>query len=193
VRRAADAIGTSEPNAQARGGAIHRAEPSFIRATSRFAASRFAMRADVGTLHPTPHASIAAGGSPMKTDQMLTIATLVAIVLATVHLADDVVHGFEPGGFTTLRAILLFAVWLCGALLLPGRRSGYCILILGSLLAIVMPIAHTLGKGLGGAVAHSSGGLFFIWTLYALGVTGIFSLILSVDGLWRVRRGKPDG
>lgn len=75
--------------------------------------------------------------------------------------------------------------------MLRERRSGYVILILGSLLATVMPVTHMLGKGLGGAIAVSSGGLFFIWTLFALGVTGMFSLMLSVDGLWRLRRGQP--
>jgi hypothetical protein len=35
-----------------------------------------------------------------------------------------------------------------------------------------------MGKG-GGEIAKSSGGFFFVWTLLALGVTAIFSLILS--------------
>lgn len=127
----------------------------------------------------------------MKSEQMLTVSSLLAIVLATLHLADDVVRGYEPGGLILLRAIATMAVWLCATLLLPERRLRYIVLILGSLLAMVMPVAHMLGKGLGGAVAQSSGGFFFIWTLLALGVTGTFSLILSVDGLWRLRRGRP--
>jgi hypothetical protein len=42
------------------------------------------------------------------------------------------------------------------------------------------------GKGVGVAsgIANSSGGFFFIWALIALGVTGLFSVILSVRGLW---------
>jgi hypothetical protein len=35
-----------------------------------------------------------------------------------------------------------------------------------------------------------SGGLFFIWTLLALGVTALFSVILSVRGLWSLKRGQ---
>ena len=127
----------------------------------------------------------------MNHDKLLTITSLLAIVLATFHLADDVVRGFEPGGLKNLSGITILFVWLCGALVLRERRWGYVILILGSLLAIVMPVTHMLGKGLGGAIAVSSGGLFFIWTLFALGVTGMFSLMLSVDGLWRLRRGQP--
>jgi hypothetical protein len=40
------------------------------------------------------------------------------------------------------------------------------------------------GAGVGGAIARSSGAFFFIWTLLALGVTALFSVILSVRGLW---------
>jgi hypothetical protein len=34
------------------------------------------------------------------------------------------------------------------------------------------------------AIAKSSGAFFFIWTLLALGVTALFSVILSMRGLW---------
>jgi hypothetical protein len=51
-----------------------------------------------------------------------------------------------------------------------------------------MPALHLSGKGVGGAIATSSGGYFFIWTLFALGVTGTFSLILSVRGLCGSRK-----
>ena len=47
-----------------------------------------------------------------------------------------------------------------------------------------------MGKGVG-AIAKSSGGFFFVWTLLALGVTAVFSLILSARGLWSLRRGQP--
>ena len=49
-----------------------------------------------------------------------------------------------------------------------------------------MPVIHV--RGLGG----TSGDFFFVWTLIALGVTGTFSLILSVRELWGLRR-APDG
>jgi hypothetical protein len=126
----------------------------------------------------------------MKNYELLTVTSLLAIILATIHLADDVRRGFEPGGLENLRGIAILVVWLYGALMLAGRRSGYVLLILGSLLAAVMPIAHMRGAGVGGEIAKSGGGYFFIWTLFALGVTGTFSLILSVRGLWRVRRGQ---
>jgi hypothetical protein len=39
------------------------------------------------------------------------------------------------------------------------------------------------GFGVGGNVAKSSGALF-VWTLIALGVTALFSVILSARRLW---------
>jgi hypothetical protein len=44
------------------------------------------------------------------------------------------------------------------------------------------------GRGVGGEIAKSSGDFFFIWTIIALGVTALISVILSVRGLWSLRR-----
>jgi hypothetical protein len=40
------------------------------------------------------------------------------------------------------------------------------------------------GGAIGGAIAKSSGAFFFVWTLLALGVSSLFSVILSARGLW---------
>jgi hypothetical protein len=117
---------------------------------------------------------------------MLTIASLLSILLFTLHLADDIVRGFEPGTATNLLAIPIFVVWLYGTLLLAERRSGYIITLLGGLLSALVPLAHSMGKGFGvtSSIGHSSGHFFFVWTLIAIGVTGLFSVMLSVRGLW---------
>lgn len=121
----------------------------------------------------------------MKRSDILTITSLVSILLATFHISDDIVRGFEPGGFKNVSGGLMLVVWLFGTLVLAGRRSGYIIILLGSILGMVMPLAHMRGVGLvGGRVANSSGIYFFVWTLILLQVTAIFSLILSVLGLW---------
>jgi hypothetical protein len=44
-----------------------------------------------------------------------------------------------------------------------------------------MPVIHRNA----GAVAKSSGGLFFIWTLFALGALGTVTVILSARRLAR--------
>jgi len=122
----------------------------------------------------------------MKQNAILTIASLLLVLLLTFHLADDIARGFEKGGLSNLAAVPIAVVWLYGALVLAGRRSGYIIMLLRSLFSLVVPVIHMKGKGVGVAssIANSSGGFFFIWTLLALGVIGLFSVILSVRALW---------
>jgi hypothetical protein len=125
----------------------------------------------------------------MKNNVTLTVTSLLTILFLTFHLSDDIVRGFEPGGFKHLSGIVTVTVWLYGTLVLSGRRSGYIIILLGSLLASLMPLAHMRGAGLvGGRVAGSSGMFFWVWTLIAAGITGLFSIVLSVRGLWGLRR-----
>ena len=123
----------------------------------------------------------------MKHDRLLTLTCLASIVLMTIHVADDVVRGFEPGGFKNLGGIAIFAVFACATLLPDERRWSYLVLLPGSALAAVMPVAHMMGKGLA-PVAVTPGGHFFVWTLFALGVTGALGAVLSVRGLWGLRR-----
>ncbi len=130
----------------------------------------------------------------MKRSVMLTITSLLSILFFTLHLADDIVRGFEPGGLSNLvGGVLISVVWLYGTTVLAERRSGYIIMFLGSFLSLAVPVIHMRGKGVGIAsgIANSSGGFFFVWMLIAIGVTGLFSVILSAHGLWSMpwRRG----
>jgi hypothetical protein len=124
---------------------------------------------------------------------LLTITSLLSILLFTFHISEDIVRGFEPGGFKNVSGILIVVVWLFGTLVLSGRRSGYIITLLGSLLGSVVPLAHMRGAGMvGGRIANSGGKFFWVWTLFALGVTALFSVILSVRGLWSLRQRKAE-
>jgi hypothetical protein len=129
---------------------------------------------------------------PMKKNHLLTISCLLSILFLTFHLADDIVRGFEKGGLSNLTAVPIVVLWLYGTLVLAERRSGYIISLLLSLFALVVPIIHMKGKGVGvgSSIANSSGGFFFVWTLLAIGVTAVFSIVLSVHGLWSLRRGQ---
>ncbi len=130
----------------------------------------------------------------MKDDTMLAIASLLSVVLMTFHLSDDIVRGMDKGGPATLVVVPILVAWLCGALVLGGRRSGYVIVLVGSLLGAIVPVVHFRAAGgvAGGAVAGSSGALFFVWAQVALGVSSVFAVVLSVRGLWRlVRRPRP--
>jgi hypothetical protein len=46
------------------------------------------------------------------------------------------------------------------------------------------------GNIVGRDAANWSGAFLFVWTLHALGVTGIFFLILSARGLWSMQCGQ---
>ena len=123
----------------------------------------------------------------MKHDRTLTITSLVSVFLFTLHLADDIVRGYEPGTWSNAAAFPMFTLWMYGALVLAGRRSGYVILLLGSILSMCAPATHMMGRGLGGEIAKSPGALLFIWTIVLQGVTGLFSFVLAVQGLWGLR------
>ena len=133
----------------------------------------------------------------MKQTAILTTMSLLSIVLVTFHLADDIVRGYEKGGLSNLIAVPIVVLWLYGTLVLAGRRSGFIINLLLSLFGLMVPIIHMKGKGVGLAsrVAGSSGAFFFVWTLLAISVTALFSIVLSARGLWSLlpwRRAKLD-
>jgi hypothetical protein len=120
----------------------------------------------------------------------LTIASLLTLILLPFHVGGDVALGLDKGGsgivFILVPVLLLVA---CGTLLLAERISGHIIMFIGGVAALGMPIIHR-NNGFTATVAQSPGGIFFIWTLVALGVTGGLAIILSVRGLWNLRSRK---
>ena len=127
----------------------------------------------------------------MKESTILAITSLLTMLFVTFHITDDIMIGFSPGGLSNLTIIFVVVVWLYATLILSAQRLGYAINLLLSLLSSAIPIIHLMGKGVGaGSRASKYGGaVFFIWTLFALGSTALFSFVLAVRGLWRLRRG----
>src|ERR1035441_1092281 len=121
------------------------------------------------------HTQIQQGEYPMKNNVTLTIASLLSILFGTFHLTDDIIRGWLSGTVANLTAVPVCVIWLYGTLVLAGRRSGYVIMLLASLLSLGIPVLHMMGKGVmhGSRVANSSGAFFFIWTLIAVGVTAM--------------------
>jgi hypothetical protein len=119
---------------------------------------------------------------------MLTVMSLLSILLLTFHLAHDIVFRLEKGGVSNLIAVPIFVLWLYATLVLAGRRSGYIIILLASLLTMGVPVIHMMGRGVGAGsrISGSSGAFFFVWTLIAIGTTSLFSVILALRGLWRL-------
>jgi len=125
---------------------------------------------------------------------VLTTASLLTILLMTFHMTGDILFKMSPVGLSNLFAVFFWVVLLCGTLLLAGRRSGYIIILLGSVLGLVMSILHMKGtRGLiGGDIGNSGQAFLFVWTMLALGITSTFSIILSARALlslpWRRSR-----
>jgi hypothetical protein len=120
----------------------------------------------------------------VKHNTLLSVTSLLSILLLSIHVTDDIVRGYEKWGFEKLSFVLILVVWLYATLLLAERRSGRVIMILGGLLAALIPAVHMRGTG---AFVRTDGAFFFIWILLALGVNGTLSVILAARGL---RRGK---
>jgi hypothetical protein len=128
----------------------------------------------------------------MKQSVLWTLASVLSVLLLTLHLADDIVLGFEKGRTSNLLVVPIAVLWLYGTLVLAERRSGYVITLLGSLLGAFVPVIHFQAAAgvAGGRVANSSGAFFFVWTLLAIGVCAVFSFLLSAHGLWKLQRGR---
>ena len=129
----------------------------------------------------------------MKHQRTLTITSLLSILLFSLHWADEVARGLEPGTFSgAWGGLLILAVWLSATLVFAERRLGLIIILLGSILASGVPILHMQGRGLVlGRYGNTNAMFFWVWTNIALGASGMLSLVLSARGLWSLRRGQP--
>ena len=122
----------------------------------------------------------------MKQTVQLTISSLLSILLMTLHLAQDILYGLaKPGLSSLVVAVPVLVLWLYGTLVLAERRSGYIIILVGSLIGLGVSVLHFQGRSgvLNPEHLKSSGAFLFIWTLLALGVNATYSAILSVRGL----------
>src|SRR3954462_2878404 len=122
----------------------------------------------------------------MKENVMLTIASLISILLLTLHITDDIVRGISKAQPSNI-ALVVLVVLLYGTLVLGERRSGHVIMLLVGLLAAAMPVMHMRGAHYPD-IAKSHGGFFFVWTLWALGGLGGLTMLLATHELSNLRR-----
>jgi hypothetical protein len=122
----------------------------------------------------------------MKENAILVVASLLSILLLTLHVTDDIVRKISKAESSNI-ALLVLVVLLYGTLVLAERRSGYVIMLFVGLFAAAMPVIHMRGVHYPD-IARSAGGFFFVWTLWALGGLGGLTFILSGRGLWRSLR-----
>ncbi len=83
----------------------------------------------------------------MKPNLMLTIASLLSILLLTLHITDDIVRGISKAEPSNI-ALTVLVVLLYGTLVLAERRSGYVIMLLVGLFAAGMPVIHMVHRRL---------------------------------------------
>src|SRR5262245_22401502 len=122
----------------------------------------------------------------MRQTAVLVGASLLSILLLTLHVTDDIVRGISKAEPANI-ALFVLAVFLYGTLVLSELRSGHIIMLLVGLFAAGMPVIHMRGAHYG-EIARSAGGFCFVWTLWALGGLGGLTFILSAQGLWSLRR-----
>ena len=131
----------------------------------------------------------------MRERVTLMISSLLSILLFSLHWADEVARGLEPGTMAASGGLLILAVWLSATLVFLERRWGMVLIFIGALLAAGVPVLHMQGRGLvAGRYATNANLLFWVWTNIALGATGMLSLVLSARALWRFgwrRSGGP--
>jgi hypothetical protein len=125
----------------------------------------------------------------MKPNAVLVVTSLLSLLLLTLHVTDDIVRGISKAESSNI-ALLVLSIFLYGTLVLPDRRSGHIIMLVVGLFAALMPVMHMRGAHYP-EIAKSPGGFFFVWTLWALGGLGGVTILLSVRGLWSLRRRQP--
>ena len=124
----------------------------------------------------------------MSKDRLLTITSLILILLLTLHIVDDIARGFDSAGMMNLIGIAVAAILVYGTTVLSGRLAGQIAMLIVGFFASGMPVIHFRSARIN-EIAQGEGGFFFIWTLWALGVIGIFCMILAVHLIWERRRG----
>lgn len=127
--------------------------------------------------------------SEMNKTQLLTAGSLLSLVLLTIHIVDDIVRGWDSAGMLNMIGISVMAVLLYGATVLRERLAGLLMMLFVGFSAAAMPVIHLRSARIN-EIAQASGGYFFIWTLWALGVIGIFVMILAIHSIWERRRGR---
>jgi len=118
----------------------------------------------------------------MKPNVVLTVTSLLSILLFSIHVTDDIGRGFDSWGPGKLLFVVTLVVLLYGTLVLAERRSGLVIIFLGGLFTALMPVLHMRMRA---DFVKSSGALFYLWTLLALGATGTLSATLALRELRR--------
>ena len=125
----------------------------------------------------------------MTNNLMLRNTSLLLMLLLTLHIVDDIVHGFDSAGLMNMIAIVVLGFLIYGTMVLHERVSGHIVMLFVALFSTLMPIVHLRSARIN-ETAQASGGFFFIWTLWALGGIGIFGILLAIRELMNLRQNR---
>ena len=128
----------------------------------------------------------------MTNNLMLRNTSLLLMLLLTLHIVDDVVHGFDSAGLMNMIGIVVLGFLIYATVVLHERLSGHIAMLFVALVSLLMPLIHLRSPRIN-ETAQASGGFFFIWTLWALGGIGIFGILLAIRGLMNLRQNRRRG
>lgn len=117
----------------------------------------------------------------MNNNTLVKVTSSLSLLLLTLHVTDDIVRGISKAESSNI-ALVVLVILLYGTLVLTGR-GGHVIRFVVGLFAAMIPVMHMRGAHYP-EIAASSGGFFFVWTLWALGALGGVTMILAAQGLW---------
>ena len=80
----------------------------------------------------------------MKPAVLLPIASLLSILLLTLHITDDMVRGMSKAEPANI-ALVVLVILLYGTLVLAERRLGHVIMLVVGVFAALMPVMHIRG------------------------------------------------
>ena len=123
----------------------------------------------------------------MKRNATLVVVSLLTLLLLIVHITQDTILQAE-GSMTYPIPVVVFAVWLYATLVASERVWGHVVMLLGGLFGVGMIVVHAKG-----VVVRSSGGFFFVFTMFALSATGWVTILLSARGLGEAYRARRSG
>jgi hypothetical protein len=127
----------------------------------------------------------------MTNNLVLRNTSLLLLLLLTLHVVDDVVHGFDSAGLLNMIGIVVLGFLIYGTVVLHERLSGQLVMLFIALFSALMPVIHLRSARIGETV-QANGGFFFLWTLWALGGVGVFGIILAIQGLINSRRTRRE-
>jgi len=95
----------------------------------------------------------------MTNNFMLRSTSVLLLLLLTLHVVDDIVHGFDSAGLINMIGIVALGLLIYGTLVLHERVSGHIVMLFAALFSALMPVIHLRSARIN-ETAQASGGSF---------------------------------